>query len=114
MLIVASIVEGGAAATKESLQKAASMLTNDILGPLREAAPVEDFGGSYYNEANVVEPQFQENFYGLQYPKLLQIKKKRGPRSVFYAATAVGSEEWEVRDGDWGTQTQNGRLCRVS
>ena len=45
--------------------------------------------------------------------KLLEIKKKWDPKGVFYATTAVGRENWVVKDGDQGAQTQNGRLCRV-
>jgi hypothetical protein len=112
-LISAARVDGGANATQAQLQKAAHELTNDVLEPWRAVAPVEDFGGSYSNEANVVEPGWQTSFYGTQYPELLRIKKKWDPKGLFYATTAVGSEDWEVRDGHWGTQTQNGRLCRV-
>lgn len=112
-LIGAAIVEGAENATAAELQKATDSLTYDVLGPWREVAPESEFGGSYLNEANVMEPRWQESFYGTQYPRLLELKKKWDPKSVFYATTAVGSEEWEVRDGDQGTQTQNGRLCRV-
>jgi hypothetical protein len=112
-LIGAALIEGGGDATKEQMQKAAKELTVDVLGPWRKVAPEKDFGGSYLNEANVVEPEWQESFYGIGYPKLLSIKKQWDPKGLFYAPTGVGSEGWEVRDGDWGTQTQNGRLCRI-
>lgn len=112
-LIGASIVEGAEDATPEQLRNATDNLIKNVLGPWRAVTPESDFGGSYLNEANVVEPRWQESFYGMQYPKLLELKKKWDPKSVFYATTAVGSEEWEVRDGEQGTQTQNGRLCRV-
>lgn len=60
-----------------------------------------------------MEPNWQDDFYGSNYPKLLKIKAKYDPHDVFYAFTGVGSEAWEVRDGEQGLQTQNGRLCRV-
>ena len=112
-LISAAPVEGGLSATPEQVKNASDTLTNKILGPWREIAPESDFGGSYLNEANVMEPDWQSSFYGIQYPRLLTLKKKWDPHSVFYGPTAVGSEEWEVRDGEAGVQTQNGRLCRV-
>ncbi|KAF2185883.1 FAD binding domain-containing protein [Zopfia rhizophila CBS 207.26] len=99
--------------TPEQMKIASDELTNNILKPWREVAPASEGGGSYLNEASVMEPDWQASFYGKQYPGLLKVKKKWDPRSVFYATTAVGSEEWEVQDGEQGVQTQNGRLCRV-
>jgi len=113
MLIGFVPVEGGENATAVQMQEAARALTEDVLGPWREVAPESDYGGSYGNEANVVEPRWQSSFYGTQYERLLEVKRKWDPKGVFYATTSVGSEGWEVRDGEWGTQTQNGRLCRV-
>lgn len=113
MLIGLAPVEGGENATAAQMQEAARALTEDVLRPWRDVAPESDFGGSYGNEANVVEPRWQSSFYGTQYERLLEVKRQWDPRGVFYAPTAVGSEEWEVRDGEQGTQTQNGRLCRV-
>ncbi|OAL49332.1 FAD-binding domain-containing protein [Pyrenochaeta sp. DS3sAY3a] len=111
-LIGGASIEGGEDGTQAQIRDAAAELTA-LLQRWREVAPESEFGGSYLNEANVVEPGWQESFYGIQYPRLLELKSKWDPKSVFYATTAVGSEGWEVRDGDWGTQTQNGRLCRV-
>lgn len=112
-LIGMAMLDGGEESTQAQMQKAAKELTEDVLGPWRVVAPESEFGGSYLNEANVVEPGWQWSFYGMQYERLLELKGKWHPKGVFYATTAVGSEGWEVRDGDWGTQTQNGRLCRV-
>ncbi|KAF1932212.1 uncharacterized protein M421DRAFT_27625, partial [Didymella exigua CBS 183.55] len=53
-------------------------------------------GGTYLNEASVIEPDWQESFYGVSYERLSDIKRKRNPRDVLYATTAVGSEGWEV------------------
>lgn len=51
------------------------------------------------------EPNWQNDFYGAAYPRLLKIKKKVDPTGVFYAKTAVGSELWKEVDG--------GRLCKA-
>lgn len=84
---------------------------NAYLAPWRDVAPASEGGGSYLNEAHVMEPNWQQEFYGEQYAELLRLKKIWDPYSVFYATTGVGSEEWEVRTREQGVQTQNGRLC---
>ncbi|KAK4032835.1 6-hydroxy-D-nicotine oxidase [Parachaetomium inaequale] len=87
---------------------------NAVNSAFREVvAPESEGGGAYLNEANVDEPEWQSAFYGVHYGRLLEIKRERDPRGVFYATTAVGSEGWEIRDGERGVQTQDGRLCRV-
>ncbi|KAE8448784.1 hypothetical protein EG329_008786 [Mollisiaceae sp. DMI_Dod_QoI] len=81
----------------------------DVMKQLRDITPG---AGSYGNEGDVLEPDFQHSFYG-DYEKLLKIKGKYDPDDVFWAVTAVGSEGWAVRSVD-GLPTQNGPLCRVS
>ncbi|KAJ4355159.1 hypothetical protein N0V95_003181 [Ascochyta clinopodiicola] len=111
-LITANLVPDNA--TPAQLKNASDHLTFDIMTPWREVAPNSAGGGVYLNEADIQEPDWQIDFYGAKhYPKLLKLKQKWDPRGLFYATTAVGSESWEVRDGEQGTQTQNGRLCRV-
>lgn len=111
-LITANLVPENA--TPAQLKNASDHLTFDIMQPWRDIAPYSAGGGVYLNEADIQEPDWQTDFYGAKhYPKLLAIKQKRDPRGVFYATTAVGSEAWEVRDGEQGLQTQNGRLCHV-
>jgi hypothetical protein len=97
----------------EEVRAASEDLRREVIAPLREIAPESEGGGAYLNEANVDEPMWREAFYGVHYERLLEVKRKWDPREVFYATTAVGSEGWEVRDGEMGVQTQNGRLCRV-
>ena len=102
-------------ATPEQVKGTSTELTDRVLGPWREVVPDSEGGGAYLNEADVMEPNWKSSFYGDdKYPRLLKIKQKWDPEGVFYAYTGVGSEEWKVRDGEQGLQTQNGRLCRVS
>ena len=111
-LITANLVPDNA--TPAQLKNSSDHLTFDIMTPWREVAPSKAGGGVYLNEADIQEPDWQTDFYGAKhYPKLLEIKKKWDPKGLFYATTAVGSEDWEVRDGEMGVQTQDGRLCRV-
>lgn len=60
-------------------------------------------GGSYLNEANFQQSNWQEAFYGSNYPRLSEIKRRVDPRSLFYAQTAVGSEMWK--------EGAHGKLC---
>ncbi|KAI0758134.1 FAD/FMN-containing isoamyl alcohol oxidase MreA [Fomes fomentarius] len=62
--------------------------------------------GAYMNEADFRQPNWQQAFFGSNYQKLREIKALYDPNEVFYALTAVGSEEWDVED--------DGRLCRVA
>jgi hypothetical protein len=58
--------------------------------------------GSYSNEADSLEADFQSTFFGPNYPKLSDIKTKYDPTDLFIVKAGVGSERWD-KDG----------LCRV-
>ncbi|KAK1753223.1 putative fad binding domain-protein [Echria macrotheca] len=77
---------------------------------LRDATPG---GGSYMNEGDPGEPDWQQSFFGSNYERLLQIKRARDPWGVFWAQTTVGSEAWEVVTLDGYPRSQNGRLCKT-
>ncbi len=69
--------------------------------------------GSYVNEADITEPDWQQSFWGEHYPRLLKVKKAVDPWGLFWAPHTAGSEEWEVLAAD-GLPTQNGPLCRTA
>ncbi|KAK7973831.1 hypothetical protein PG989_015679 [Apiospora arundinis] len=75
-------------------------LTTQIMPKIEAATPG---GGSYLNEANFQQSKWQEAFYGSNYPRLSEIKRRVDPRSLFYAQTAVGSEMWK--------EGAHGKLC---
>lgn len=77
-------------------------ITNNLLPRLEELTPN---GGVYLNEGDFRDPNWQTNFYGVNYARLLSIKDKYDPDSLFYGLTAVGSDRWNVQD--------DGRLCRA-
>ncbi|KAJ5094949.1 hypothetical protein N7532_007240 [Penicillium argentinense] len=58
--------------------------------------------GAYLNEADADEPDFQQKFWGTNYPRLRAIKASRDPHDLFIVRKGVGSEDWDS-DG----------LCRV-
>ncbi|KJZ74985.1 hypothetical protein HIM_05471 [Hirsutella minnesotensis 3608] len=72
--------------------------------PLIEA--VTPGSGAYANEADFQQPDWQETFYGVNYKRLLEIKRKYDPESLLYGRTNVGSEDWVV--------SKNGRMCRAT
>jgi FAD/FMN-containing dehydrogenase len=57
---------------------------------LRRATPGT---GSYVNEADYFEPDWQRSFWGENYDRLLQIKHTYDPDGVFRCHHCVGSEE---------------------
>jgi hypothetical protein len=75
----------------------------DVLVPRLTA--ISPDSGTYLNEADWNQPDWQSTFYGSNYPALEEIKQKFDPDEVFYARTAVGSETW--------SEQSDGRLCRV-
>lgn len=77
-------------------------LTHGWADLLRKVAPDS---GTYMNEADVYEVDWQQSFYGDKYSRLLSIKRKYDPTSLFYGTTTVGSEAWQPQ--------ADGRLCRT-
>lgn len=77
-------------------------MTNVIIPMVEAATPGS---GSYVNEADFRQPNFQSTFWGSNYNQLLSIKKKYDPNNFFYATVGVGSEAWQVQN--------NGRMCRA-
>lgn len=89
-------------ATQAEIQAARSELTNVHMKKWRDVSPG---AGAYLGESDINEPNFQQAFYGTKYDRLYEIKQKYDPHGVFYAATAVGSEDWKL--------DSRGRLCPV-
>ncbi|KIY46449.1 hypothetical protein FISHEDRAFT_47285, partial [Fistulina hepatica ATCC 64428] len=84
-------------------------LTYDTMDQIRGLTPTS---GSYLGEGDINEPDWQQAFYGSNYQRLYDLKKYYDPDDVFYATTAVGSENWEVVNAD-NLPIQNGKLCRL-
>ncbi|KAH7350261.1 hypothetical protein BKA66DRAFT_431486 [Pyrenochaeta sp. MPI-SDFR-AT-0127] len=81
-------------------------------GDMQSWRDISPGAGSYLAEADRLEPNFGDAFWGDKYPRLLELKKKLDPQDVFYANTGVGSERWKVESVD-GLPNENGKLCRV-
>jgi FAD/FMN-containing dehydrogenase len=61
------------------------------MSELRRVAPD---AGAYVSESNYFQPQWQTAFWGSNYPKLVQVKKRYDPDGLFYMWHGAGSEEW--------------------
>ncbi|XP_055329202.1 uncharacterized protein LOC129581924 isoform X2 [Paramacrobiotus metropolitanus] len=51
--------------------------------------------GAYFNEAFTEEPSWQEAFWGANYARLLDVKKRVDPEGLFVCRQCVGSEMWD-------------------
>ena len=60
--------------------------------------------GAYMNEANPLNTHFQRDYYGSNYPRLLQIKEKYDPNMTLYVLSGVGTEGWTY-------DLNSGELC---
>ena len=85
---------------------------NFTFGFMQRWRDVSPGAGSYLGESDILEPDFQQSFYGTSYERLLKIKKQLDPMDVFFAQTAVGSEFWKVVTAN-GLPSGDGKLCRV-
>jgi len=62
---------------------------------IRDATPG---AGSYVNETDYFESDWQQEFWGENYARLSQIKRKYDPEDLFFCHHCVGSERWS-KDG---------------
>ncbi|KAI0836946.1 FAD-binding domain-containing protein [Hypoxylon sp. FL0890] len=83
--------------------KAQRRITNDVQPVIEAATPG---AGAYMNEADFQQSNWQETFFGVNYPELLRIKKKYDPNNLLYATVAVGSEVYTV--------DKDGRMCKTA
>ncbi|KAK0530764.1 hypothetical protein OC842_003824 [Tilletia horrida] len=63
--------------------------------PLRAITPG---GGCYYNEADVLEEDWKTAFFGANYDRLLSIKNKYDPDSMFIVWKGIGWEDQQGQD----------------
>lgn len=84
------------------MEAAQVRMTEEFMPKIEAVTPGS---GSYMNEADFRQPDWQSTFYGANYAKLAQIKKKYDPSDLFWNIKSVGSEAWSV--------AADGRMCRA-
>lgn len=95
-----SIVAGGA--SPNGIEAVQHDITYVKTQSMKRQAPET---GAYINEADRLDPDFEQDFYGSHYGPLRAIKAKHDPTSLFYCPTCVGSSEWR--------ESSSGTLCPV-
>lgn len=70
-------------------------MTNEWV-PILARMTGESDSGAYSNEADVREQNFQQTFFGSNYPRLLKVKKEYDPNDLFIVGAGVGSENWDA------------------
>ncbi|KAI0118572.1 FAD-binding domain-containing protein [Hypoxylon sp. NC0597] len=100
-----------ATSSEADMKTASDKLTFDWMQRWRDVSPG---AGSYMSEADYIEPNSTQAFFGSKYQKLYRIKQLYDPFGVFYAHTAVGSEDWKMSEMILGNlPSQNSKLCRI-
>jgi len=54
------------------------------------------YSGSYLSESNYFENGWQHSYWGSNYPRLAEIKRKYDPDGLFFVHNGVGSEQWSA------------------
>jgi len=52
--------------------------------------------GSYVSESNYFEQGWQKSYWGSNYPRLAEVKRKYDPEGLFFVHNGVGSEQWSA------------------
>jgi FAD/FMN-containing dehydrogenase len=52
--------------------------------------------GAYVSESNYFEKGWQQAYWGSNYPRLAEIKRKYDPHGLFFVHNGVGSEQWSA------------------
>lgn len=81
-------------ALPEDVEASKQIMTNQWVPMLADLTGERD-SGTYSNEADVREPNFQQTFYGSNYGRLRAVKRRYDPSGLFIVRTGVGSEEWD-------------------
>ncbi|KAF2739860.1 FAD-binding domain-containing protein [Polyplosphaeria fusca] len=92
--VITNIIMNGDESWEVKMEKE-KFQTEVVGGALRKAGPD---GATYVNEGDLNEPNWQESYWGSNYPRLLELRKKWDPAGVLYTKTTPGTEDWAVID----------------
>jgi FAD/FMN-containing dehydrogenase len=63
---------------------------------MEELLKIAPGAGAYVSESDYFEANWQRAFWGTNYPKLLEIKRKYDPDGLYFVHHGVGSEDWSA------------------
>lgn len=69
---------------------------SSIAKAMNELRSVAPSGGAYVSEGNFFDTNWQQSFWGSNYPRLKAAKNKYDPSGLFFVHHGVGSEEWSA------------------
>jgi FAD/FMN-containing dehydrogenase len=75
---------------------AARQRAGEIGKAMDELLKVVTNPGAYVSESDFFEQSWQQAFWGSNYPRLAEVKKKYDPAGLFFVHHGVGSEEWSA------------------
>jgi hypothetical protein len=75
---------------------AARSIAGRIGKAMDELLKVAPGAGAYLAESDYFQPNWQEAFWGTNYPRLAAVKRKYDPDGLFIVHHGVGSEEWSA------------------
>ena len=81
-------------AGREADAAAARQRAQAIKRAMRELRQRVPATGSYVSESNYFEPNWQQSFWGANYPRLSAVKARFDPDGLFFVHHGVGSEHW--------------------
>jgi FAD/FMN-containing dehydrogenase len=61
---------------------------------MEELLKIAPGAGAYVSENDYFQANWQRAFWGTNYPKLLETKRRYDPDGLFFVHHVVGSEEW--------------------
>jgi hypothetical protein len=85
-----------------NMEAAQKKMTEEFMPKIEAVTPGS---GSYMNEADFRQERWQDVFFGANFKKLEDIKRKYDPENLFYILKGVGSDKWSV--------AKDGRMCRA-
>jgi len=70
--------------------------SNNVHRCMNELRTVAPNGGAYVSESNFFEADWQHAYWGRNFERLAEIKKKYDPTGLFFVHNGVGSDEWSA------------------
>jgi FAD/FMN-containing dehydrogenase len=67
-----------------------------IAAAANELRAIVPDAGAYVSESNFFDHTWQKSFWGPNYPRLAEVKKKYDPAGLFFVHHGVGSAEWSA------------------